>query len=88
MFTTQIVDLDRHRLLDVVEGRSRDLLGRWLADRGVDWCHQIRLATLDPSAGYRVALAEHLPQATQTPRLGYSDSKRPQTAVTNSATDH
>jgi transposase len=32
VFTTQIVDLDRHRLLDVVEGRSRDVLGR-LADR-------------------------------------------------------
>jgi transposase len=64
VFTTQIVDLDRGRLLDVVEGRSRYVLGRWLAERGVEWCTGIRLATLDPSAGYRVALEEHLPEAT------------------------
>ena len=64
VFTTQIVDLDRHRLLDVVEGRSRDVLAAWLADRGPDWCDQITLATLDPAAGYRSALAEHLENAT------------------------
>jgi transposase len=64
MFTTQIVDLDRHRLLEVVEGRSRDVLDRWLADRGPDWCRRITLATLDPAAGYRAALVEHLPNAT------------------------
>ncbi|MBA2337908.1 MAG: ISL3 family transposase [Acidimicrobiia bacterium] len=64
VFTTQIVDLDHNRLLDVIEGRSRDVLDRWLAHRGDDWCHQIRLATLDPSAGYRAALEQHLPQAT------------------------
>ncbi len=64
VYTTQIVDLDRHRLLDVVEGRSRDVLDRWLSERGVDWCDRIRLATLDPAAGYRKALEEHLPAAT------------------------
>ncbi len=64
VFTTQIVDLDRHRLLDVVEGRSRDVLGGWLAERGTQWCNQITLATLDPAAGYRAALIEHLPNAT------------------------
>ncbi len=64
VFTTQIVDVDRHRLLDVVPGRSRDVLGRWLADRGEGWCHRITLATLDPAAGYRAALVEHLPNAT------------------------
>ncbi|MBA2338326.1 MAG: ISL3 family transposase, partial [Acidimicrobiia bacterium] len=63
-FSTQIVDLDRGRLLDVIEGRSRNVLDRWLAERGVAWCEGIRLATLDPSAGYRAALEEHLPQAT------------------------
>ena len=64
VFTTQIVDLDRHRLLDVVEGRSRDVLADWLTERGPDWCAQITLATLDPAAGYRAALVEHLPNAT------------------------
>ncbi len=64
VFTTQIVDLDRHRLLDVIEGRSRDVLAGWLAERGSVWCAQITLATLDPAAGYRLALVEHLANAT------------------------
>jgi transposase len=64
VFTTQIVDLDRHRLLDVVPGRSRDVLGGWLAERGTSWCDRVTLATLDPAAGYRAALIEHLPNAT------------------------
>jgi transposase len=64
VYTTQIVDLDRHRLLDVVAGRSRNVLGNWLSERGADWCDRIRLATLDPSAGYRKALTDHLDNAT------------------------
>lgn len=63
-YTTQIVDLDRHRLLDVIPGRSRDVLGAWLAARGEEWRAAIALATLDPAAGYRAALIEHLPHAT------------------------
>ena len=64
-FTTQVVDLDRHRVLDVIEGRSRAVLGDWLEARGELWCAQIRLATLDPAAGYRAALDEHLPNAVR-----------------------
>lgn len=64
VFTTQIVDLDRHRLLDVVPGRSKDVLGTWLEERGDDWCAEIHLATLDPAAGYRRALEDHLPNVT------------------------
>jgi transposase len=63
-YTTQIVDLDRHRLLDVIKGRSRDVLGKWLDARGPEWCARIRLATLDPAAGYRKALEDHLECAT------------------------
>ena len=55
-FTTQVIDLDRHRVLDVISGRARAVLGDWLNERGVEWCAQIRLATLDPAAGYRAAL--------------------------------
>ena len=64
VFTTQIVDLDRHLLLDVIEGRSRDVLDGWLTERGEEWCDRIELATLDPAAGYRLALVENLPNAT------------------------
>jgi transposase len=64
VFTTQIVDLDRHRLLDVIEGRSRDVLAGWLAARDAPWRARITLATLDPAAGYRRALLDYLPHAT------------------------
>jgi transposase len=65
VYTTQIVDLDRHRLLDVVEGRSRDVLGSWLDEQGTAWCTQITLATLDPAACYRAALLDYLPNASR-----------------------
>jgi len=65
VFTTQIVDLDHHVLLDVIEGRSADVLGSWLDERGVEWCANITLATLDPAAGYRKALHTHLPNAVR-----------------------
>ena len=52
-------------LLDVIEGRSADVLGSWLTSRGVDWCANITLATLDPAAGYRKALDTHLPNAVR-----------------------
>ena len=64
VYTTQIVDLDRHQVLDVLKGRSRDVVGDWLSERGTGWCANIRLGTLDPSAGYRRALEDHLPGAT------------------------
>lgn len=65
VFTTQIVDLDRRRVLDVIPGRSGTALAGWLADRGPAWCAQITLATLDPAAGYRNALDTYLPHATR-----------------------
>jgi transposase len=48
----------------VIEGRSRDVLGDWLEARGDDWCARIRLATLDPAAGYRRAFEDRLPNVT------------------------
>ncbi|MCP4959002.1 MAG: ISL3 family transposase [Actinomycetia bacterium] len=63
-FTTQIVDLDERRLLDVVAGRSGVVLDDWLSERRTHWCAKITLATLDPAAGYRRALIDNLPNAT------------------------
>lgn len=56
----------RGRAPGVVDGtgRSRDVLRSWLDDRGELWCARIQLATLDPAAGYRAALIEHLANAT------------------------
>lgn len=36
----------------MIPGRSRDVLGAWLAGRGDEWRAAITLATLDPAAGY------------------------------------
>ncbi len=65
VFTTQVFDLDRRRLLEVIEGRSADVLGDWLAQRGEAWCARITLATLDPAAGYRAAMRLRLPNAVR-----------------------
>ena len=62
-FTTQIFDLDHGVLVEVLKGRSADTLGDWLKAQGDDWCARISLATLDPAAGYRKALDEHLGNA-------------------------
>jgi Transposase len=55
--------LDRHRLLDVVEGRTAQGVSDWLAARPVPWLAAIRTVTLDPYAGYARGLADGLPHA-------------------------
>lgn len=62
-FTTQIFDLDSGLLVEVLKGRSADTLGDWLKAQGAEWCSRVTLATLDPAAGYRKALDEHLANA-------------------------
>ncbi len=49
---TGFVDLDRHRLLDVVEGRTAQGVSGWLSARPAPWLAAIRTVTLDPYAGY------------------------------------
>jgi len=64
-WSTQIVDVQRGRLLDVVEGRKAAGPAAWLASRGDAWCSQIRWATLDLSGPYRSVFDTMLPHATQ-----------------------
>lgn len=52
------------RLLDVVEGRSGQVVTDWLDERGRDWCADVRVAALDPFRGYERALRAGLPAAT------------------------
>lgn len=66
-FATGIVDLTPGRparLLDVVENRTAEAYGSWLAARSPEWRQQVRLAALDPFRGYLNALRAHLPHAT------------------------
>jgi transposase len=62
---TSIVDVAAGRLLDIVPGRSAAEPCRWLAERGDEWCAQIRWATLDMSGPYRATFDTMLPDAVQ-----------------------
>ncbi len=64
-FSTQIVDVGRGQLLDVVPGRTSAGPMAWLAERGKAWCDQVRFATLDLSGPYRRVFTLMLPDAIQ-----------------------
>jgi transposase len=60
---TGFVDLDRHRLLDMVEARTAQGVSDSLAARPAPWLAAIGTVTLDPYAGHARGLAEGLPHA-------------------------
>jgi transposase len=64
-WSTQIVDVARGQLLDVVAGRDAAGSCRWLAGRPVEWRDRIRWATLDLSGPYRSVFDTMLPNAVQ-----------------------
>jgi len=63
-FVTGMVDLERHRLLDVVRGRSGNDLKGWLESRPAGWCEQVKVVAIDPHEGYRQGLKPHLEHTT------------------------
>ena len=64
VMVTGFVDLDRHRLLDVVEGRSGQVVRDWLDQRPTGWVQAIDVAVIDPFRGYATGLADRLADAT------------------------
>jgi transposase len=66
-YVTVIVDLARGRPLDIIEGRSKEVLRAWLAAQSPAWRAAVKIAALDPAAPYRAALVDPdvgLPNAT------------------------
>ena len=63
-FTTQLVDVERSQLLDIVEGRGADEPKRWITGRSEQWRHNVRFGTLDLSSTYRSVFASALAHAT------------------------
>jgi transposase len=51
------------RLLDMVEGRSKQAFKQWLADRPQDWRDGVEVVAMDGFTGFKTAAAEELPQA-------------------------
>jgi transposase len=64
-WSTQIVDVARGQLLDVIPGRSAAGLCDWLADQDQTWLDAIAWATLDLSGPWRAAFDTMLPAAVQ-----------------------
>lgn len=64
-WSTQVVDVARGQLLDVVPGRDAASTCAWFAERPLEWCESIRWATLDLSGPYRAVFDTMLPHATQ-----------------------
>jgi transposase len=63
LLVTGFVDLDRHRLIDVVAGRDADAVAAWLRAKPPRWLDGIATAVIDPYAGYARGLADGLPNA-------------------------
>jgi len=55
-FVTGLVDLDRARLLDVVDGRAGSAVAEWLGNRDHGWLAVVERVALDPYRGYYNAL--------------------------------
>ena len=60
---TTFVDLDTGQVLGVVDGRDSAGVGAWLAARSPAWRERVQVVAIDPSAAFRKALTEHLPNA-------------------------
>ena len=51
------------RLLDMVEGRSKQAFKTWLADRPQVWRDQVEVVAMDGFSGFKTATTEELPAA-------------------------
>src|SRR6266545_84772 len=56
LYVTGFVDIDRGRLLDVVESRCGASVSGWLAAQHIGWRDGVQTVALDPHAGYRSGL--------------------------------
>jgi len=58
-----IVNADCGQVLGIVDGRDSAAVGGWLAARTTAWRDRIEVVAIDPSAAFRKAIAEQLPNA-------------------------
>jgi transposase len=52
------------RLLDMVEGRSKQAFKTWLAERDQAWREAVEVVAMDGFTGFKTATTEDLPEAT------------------------
>jgi len=51
------------RLLDMVEGRSKQAVKQWLAERPESWRHGVEVVAMDGFTGFKTATTQELPDA-------------------------
>jgi transposase len=69
-YVTVIIDLTEirdgtgpARLLDMVEGRSKQVFKTWLAERAESWRDAVEVVAMDGFTGFKTATSEELPDA-------------------------
>jgi transposase len=63
-YVTGLVDLERSRLLDVIEGNRGADVARWLGGRPEEWLAGVEVVATDPHEGYRRGISPALDHAT------------------------
>jgi transposase len=58
-----IVNADCGQVLGIVDGRDSAAVGGWLAERSQAWRDRIEVVAIDPSAAFKKAITEELPNA-------------------------
>src|SRR5215207_340742 len=62
-WVSSICDVERRRVLDIIESRSGADLGAWLEGRPEDWKAAVRTTVSDRHEPFPAVLAHHLPDA-------------------------
>jgi transposase len=71
LYATGLVDLDRHILIDMVQGNSADDLRRWVSGQDLAWLLGISTVATDVAESYRTGL-DHEALADATGRRSVS----------------
>jgi transposase len=58
-----IVNADCGQVLGIVDGRDSAAVGGWLSERSQAWRNRIQVVAIDPSAAFKRAITEQLPNA-------------------------
>ena len=58
-----IVNADCGQVLGIVDGRDSAAVGGWLAERSQAWRDRVEVVAIDPSAAFKKAITEQLPNA-------------------------
>src|SRR5215207_10825240 len=58
-----MVNADTAQVLGIVDGRDSAVVGGWLGSRSQAWRNRIEIVAIDPSAAFKKAITEQLPNA-------------------------